>query len=678
MRRCALEDASHSAFFRLGDDDSSALEVRFALLDMDSSVHASVELGNSHVDFSPFLFTLPSLLLPLLPPSPSPSSSPSQPSQPLSFSSCFFPLLFSPSDTKISAALSIHPIHLALYKDVASRACSFTLSVGLSAGFHSHFSRADFSCDLNSIRFVRGAAISQPSTGFNDLLIQSNVAFHCSLPNDLKEISCTLTSSPLNFVFDSFSLLQLKDIIQSTLASIKPSSSVNSLTPPPSINSLTPPPSTNSPITPSIASEVEPATHPPVVSVTVSLPLLRVILVSNTYHSILPVAFAELKNTLAAAELQEQFTSVTIKTNLAAKYFKTEYGQWEACIEPWPYAEPSSEPKTELELRADRLLSVNVTSALLRQTASYLGELDQLAILEPTSLAPLHASSPRQDETVRTETGENRGNDNFICFVNHCGKTIQVSVSNTTQTALAISEEEYAIDDGEAFYSSILAFPAFQELLQEEAVSNDYQEVTIRCDGYESVALPLYAESYSVLPPRTVVLNAEDRQRVLVAHNHIQFGRKEVVLAGRVSVVNNSGLPLFFAFMEAAAPEPELVALLNHCEVYAPAACCCGGQLVLSTEAQCSMFEGYTRAHVPLNSFDDGATAELCVQIGRKQRCVRLFATRRRLVLPTYDEVYIIRITVLPCLVIHNLLPVEVDFAISDNQNTRSGTGMVR
>ncbi|KAK8820276.1 hypothetical protein WA577_006342, partial [Blastocystis sp. JDR] len=445
----------------------------------------------------------------------------SQPSQPLSFSSY----------TKISAALSIHPIHLALYKDVASRACSFTLSVGLSAGFHSHFSRADFSCDLNSIRFVRGAAISQPSTGFNDLLIQSNVAFHCSLPNDLKEISCTLTSSPLNFVFDSFSLLQLKDIIQSTLASIKPSSSVNSLTPPPSINSLTPPPSinsltpppsinsltpppsinsltpppsinsltpppsTNSPITPSIASEVEPATHPPVVSVTVSLPLLRVILVSNTYHSILPVAFAELKNTLAAAELQEQFTSVTIKTNLAAKYFKTEYGQWEACIEPWPlsfhylvdYAEPSSEPKTELELRADRLLSVNVTSALLRQTASYLGELDQLAILEPTSLAPLHASSPRQDETVRTETGENRGNDNFICFVNHCGKKIQVSVSNTTQTALAISEEEYAIDDGEAFYSSILAFPAFQELLQEEAVSNDYQEVTIRCDGYESV-----------------------------------------------------------------------------------------------------------------------------------------------------------------------------------------------
>ena len=122
----------------------------------------------------------------------------------------------------------------------------------------------------------------------------------------------------------------------------------------------------------------------------------------------------------------------------------------------------------------------------------------------------------------------------------------------------------------------------------------------------------------------------------------------------------------------------ELVALLNHCEVYAPAACCCGGQLVLSTEAQCSMFEGYTRAHVPLNSFDDGTTAEVCVQIGRKQRCVRLFATRRRLVLPTYDEVYIIRITVLPCLVIHNLLPVEVDFAISDNQNTRSGTGMVR
>ena len=33
MRRCALEDASHSAFFRLGDDDSSALEARFHLID---------------------------------------------------------------------------------------------------------------------------------------------------------------------------------------------------------------------------------------------------------------------------------------------------------------------------------------------------------------------------------------------------------------------------------------------------------------------------------------------------------------------------------------------------------------------------------------------------------------------------------------------------------------------
>lgn len=676
MRRCSLENSTHAAFFRLGDDNSSALDARFSLLDTGLNINTSVEVGSSHVDFSPFLFTLPSLILPLLP-SPSPSP-PSKPSQPLSFSSCPCSFLLLSPDTKIDATLSIQPIQIALYKDLSSNACSFTFSMGLTATFHSNFSSANFNCNLDSIRFVRGATIHEPSTGFNDLMIQSSLFFQCSLPNDLKEFSCSLNSSPLNFVFDTFSLLQLKDIIQSTIASVSPN--------PPSSNAITSSNKSDKPVSSPISSEVELVSHPPVVSVTLSFPLLRMILVSNTYSSILPVAFAELKDSFATLDLQEQFTSLSINTNLAAKYFKTEYGQWEACIEPWPlsfryvvdYEELYCEPKTEFDLHADRFLNINVTSSLLRQTASYLKELDQLAILEPTSLAPLHASSPRQSETVRTQSGEQHGNDNFVCFVNHCGKTVHVSVSNATPNAMAIHEDNRTIEDGDAFYSNIPAFPAFQELLQEETVSNDSQEVTIRCDGYESVSMPLYSESCAVLPPRTVVLNTEDRQRVLVAHNHIQFGRKEIVLAGRVSVANHSGLPLFFEFSNSSTVDSVLLSLPNHCEVYAPAACCSSGELVLSTEAQCSMYEDYTRARIPLSGFDGDATAERCVQIGRKKRCIRLFATQRRVVLPTYDEVRIVTITLLPCLVIHNLLPVEVSFAISDDQNTRSGLLVVR
>ena len=89
-------------------------------------------------------------------------------------------------------------------------------------------------------------------------------------------------------------------------------------------------------------------------------------------------------------------------------------------------------------------------------------------------------------------------------------------------------------------------------------------------------------------------------------------------------------------------------------------------------ETQCSKFEGYTVAHIPMRSFDDATTNEQCIQVGRKQCCIRLFATRKSVLLPNHEEASLVTVVILPCLVIHNLLPVTIRFAISDDKNTRS------
>lgn len=84
MTRCSLMDDHDTPFFSLGDKDTTAVGATLAFLDMGSKLNASVQFGKSHIEFSPFLLRLPSILLPILPssgsstePSTEPSTKPS-------------------------------------------------------------------------------------------------------------------------------------------------------------------------------------------------------------------------------------------------------------------------------------------------------------------------------------------------------------------------------------------------------------------------------------------------------------------------------------------------------------------------------------------------------------------------------------------------------------------------
>ena len=585
---------------------------------------------------------------------------------PIPFPSVNAPTPTSFVDRKISASVSLQPLSVTLYKDPADPSSpSFTLCFGVNASLDAKSPSADFSCDLHSLRLVRGPSIPEKSTVFSDLLVQSSLAVHCSFPNGFKDVSCSVTASSLNFILDSLSVLQVIDIAKS-IAALVPSQPTSTPTPP------------SEPQTESVS-------HSPVVSVTCSFPLLRVLLVSSSYRSIVPIAFAEFRDLLTAVELQESFTSITVVTHLGAKYFKTEFGQWETCIETWPlsvrylvdYEDPLREPSAELEVKAESLLNVNLTCSFLNRLVAYLEELDHFFILDD-SVSNLHLESPRQSEVAQSPlSSPDSINDNFICFVNHSGRPIRVDITGTKCASVSFAEASYVLPDGVAFYSTLLAFPSFQELLQDEIVVNDYKEATVSLEGYRSNSLPLYSESTVILQPATNrVMTQAERDAVVVVRNHTQYGRKEIVLSGRVSIVNNSGLPLFYAFSQEDSSllgiATPLDSIPNHCEVFAPASCCHDGVLVLSMETQCSKFEGYTVAHIPVKSFDDAATSEQCIQVGRKQCCIRLFATRKSVLLPNHEETSLVTVVILPCLVIHNLLPVTIRFAISDDKNTRS------
>ena len=304
-----------------------------------------------------------------------------------------------------------------------------------------------------------------------------------------------------------------------------------------------------------------------------------------------------------------------------------------------------------------------VLHSLLSILNEYEQELYQLYLI----LSSDKPFSLTEDPSRQTENVEHGDLYNKLCLVNHSGLPIAVDISDG-HSSILLNEKRYHVADSTALYTSIPAYPSLRTDLKKkkEKLGKHHIErscdAVIYCDNYQKGHIPIFGEDIIVMKRMT--------GQALVARSQTSFGRKEILVSGRVDVVNNSGVDLFYRFDStkteiSRALQISLNPLPKTCQVYAPVSACTDGVLLLGTSETYSIFEQSEIVRLEIASLEKGSN-ELCIRVGRSRLTLRLFVTVRQI-----SSVPLVHIELLPGLKIHNLLYSNVELAVMDVSKTR-------
>lgn len=689
----SLCPANRRHFVVMGSDIDPMLNGKIILVDNASKLFCDVNMGASQIQLTPFLFSLPSLLMNYLPESDSstsestllePTSSDATtpelttpelttPELPTSNSMSKSPAsqqgslvrstdsgvfgcrrISSPSflDRIIKASLSLHPIHLFLFS-LTEKSNSTSLDFSFSTSAEAHTANNSLTGTLQ-LMDICVKKVNEPAL-FSTLLLPTSLSIAAVIENRFNEITLTLTGTPITMVVGSTDIALVLSLYESLFDRA----------------------SSESEGSPSTQTEEESSlqllwNH---IQLKTVLPLLRLVLVSNSYQSLIPVATLEVQSVALSLQSLNQSITILSRITLCGQVFKKSIGKWELGIEPWQLNGRFDQNTQKMGIRIDTtgLLNLNVTSSILATLNGYYLEVSQALELRHTDLLSMYEVAPRQKENVCTYYADKSiCNNNYVCFVNHAGCHVFVDISDGHGTALTRTQTSFVVTDGQALYSNILSYPSFQQLLQSDIVEDSYKEVTIHCDGYSSASFPLYSDCEVCLWP----LSPVNPMTILVARSQVSFGRKEILISGRISVENRSGLALFYGFdPQTTASERGFTRPLERfsvdSKVYAPSNCCVSGVLSLSLGASFSIYEQSAVAKIDVNALEQAVSNTFIVTLGRQQQCIRVHVNREIVGVSDGASTAILQVLLLPCLVIQNQLPSPITVTISDIADTR-------
>ena len=188
---------------------------------------------------------------------------------------------------------------------------------------------------------------------FSTLLLPLSLSLVAEMENRFNELSLTLTGTPLTMVIGSVDIAFMASLYESLVGQA----------------------SSETDVSPTTQSEEESplsllGVHLQLKTV---VPLIRLVLVSNSYQSLIPVATVELQSIALSVQSLNQSVTMISRVTLCGQVFKKDTGKWEMAIEPWQLNGRFDQSIQKLGVRIDTtgLLNLNVTSSILATMNSY-------------------------------------------------------------------------------------------------------------------------------------------------------------------------------------------------------------------------------------------------------------------------------------------------------------------
>ena len=178
---------------------------------------------------------------------------------------------------------------------------------------------------------------------FSTLLLPLSLSLVAEMENRFNELSLTLTGTPLTMVIGSVDIAFMASLYESLVGQA----------------------SSETDVSPTTQSEEESplsllGVHLQLKTV---VPLIRLVLVSNSYQSLIPVATVELQSIALSVQSLNQSVTMISRVTLCGQVFKKDTGKWEMAIEPWQLNGRFDQSIQNLGVRIDTTgqLNLNVT-----------------------------------------------------------------------------------------------------------------------------------------------------------------------------------------------------------------------------------------------------------------------------------------------------------------------------
>lgn len=554
----------------------------------------------------------------------------------------------------MSLAANIKPISFLMMDSPSIDSAGCVVCIGASVKMESKNNAYSITLQLNDLRIVTQKTLPVSDSNADDVLEKCSVNVLIRLPEPAK-MNVTVTMTPIHCLIGTLGLLNIAKALIRLSAFME----------------------NTRPMRPTVIVEATSVTELIKQSlalfksliVSISLPSVRVVFVSNRYSALVPVALIEVCDGLVSTEIVPVHVRASASFTLLAHYYKKQFSQWEMCVEPFSFSGMYSKinsvsgPRSKIVVSSVKTLNINLTHSLLSILNEYEQELYQLYLI----LSSDKPFSLTEDPSRQTENVEHGDLYNKLCLVNHSGLPIAVDISDG-HSSILLNEKRYHVADSTALYTSIPAYPSLRTDLKKKKGKLGKHHIerscdaVIYCDNYQKGHIPIFGEDIIVMKCMT--------GQALVARSQTSFGRKEILVSGRVDVVNNSGVDLFYRFDStkteiSRALQISLNPLPKTCQVYAPVSACTDGVLLLGTSETYSIFEQSEIVRLEIASLEKGSN-ELCIRVGRSRLTLRLFVTVRQI-----SSVPLVHIELLPGLKIHNLLYSNVELAVMDVSKTR-------
>ena len=526
--------------------------------------------------------------------------------------------------------------------------------IGASVEMESLDNAYSVTLQLNDLRIVTQKTLPVSDSNADDILEKCSVNVSIRLPEPSK-MSVAVAVTPIHCVIGTLGLLNIAKAL------IRLSAFMDNMRP----------------MRPTVVVEATSVTELIKMSlqlfksqiVSLTLPSVRVVFVSNRYSSLVPVALIEVCDGLVSTEIVPVHVRASASFKLIAHYYKKQFSQWETCIEPFSFSgmyqniNSVSGHRSKIVISSVKTLNINLTHPLLSILSEYEQELYQLYLI----LSSDKPFSITEDPSRQSENVEHGDLYNKLCLVNHSGLPITVDISDG-HSSILLNEKRYQVANSTALYTSIPAYPSLRTdakkkkgKLWKHHIERSCDAV-IYCDNYQKGHIPIFGED--------IIVMKSISNQALVARSQTSFGRKEVLVSGRVDVVNNSGIDLFYGFASSKETAPRALQisfspLPKTCQVYAPVSACTDGALLVATSEKYSIFEQSEIARLDIAALEKGSN-ELCISVGRSRLTLRVFVT-----VTTVSSVPLVHIELLPGLKIHNLLYCNAEFTVMDIYKTR-------
>ena len=534
--------------------------------------------------------------------------------------------------------MNINPVSLLLLSSPFQDSAGFVVVIGASLELESLNASYNASLQLNHLRIVNEKKLPVSDSCYNDILEKCSVSavIQSVKPKNLKT---SISATPIRLLVDSLGLLNVSRVFMHFISFAPHSESDKTKSVPQKIRNLD------------------------VLETSVRIPNIRLVCASNRYNSLVPVVLFELRDILSALDEISTHTRMSLSFTITAQYFKKQYSQWETFIEPFflscLYSQLLShkEPISKLIISTVQTLNVNVTHSLLSAIYQYERELDLIYVLMSSNKSFSITDTPsRQFEDV--ENGDLISN---VCLVNHSGLALSVEISDR-HNSISLNQTNYQVRDATAVYTTLPAYPSLRQNYSREHRANVSYDAVIYCDNFQTGRIPIFGED--------IIVMKSIKNQALVARSQTSFERKEILISGRVDVINNTGQNLFYSFddVESAMSrgfQTPLEPLPKNCTVYSPVLVSNNGVFSLAADATYSMFEQSAITRLDISSLEQNEK-ELCVSIGHSHLTVRIYIN-----VVVVSSIPLIHIELLPGLKVYNLLYCPMEYVIMDKSKTR-------